>query len=112
MASSADEIKGAFVVTARVEAHPGKADELAQWFANIKARADSSEEPGCLQYNIVRFGDSFAVYEEYTAFEAFTARTTGSPLFREFLKISDTLMKPVVLTYWSAKSLPAPTVTF
>ncbi|KAL5534906.1 hypothetical protein ACEPAF_2996 [Sanghuangporus sanghuang] len=76
MASSTDDIRGAFVATASVEVYPGKGGQLAQWFANIKAPADSSEEPGCLQYIIVRFGDSFAVFEEYTDFKALAACTS------------------------------------
>ncbi|OCB89534.1 hypothetical protein A7U60_g3329 [Sanghuangporus baumii] len=93
MASNPQDIKGPLVIAGRVgcdtlllimprtdifnfvkfEAQPGKADELAQWLANLKARADSDKEPGTVQYNIVRFGESFAIFEEYTGLEALVA---------------------------------------
>ncbi|KAL5495918.1 hypothetical protein ACEPAI_1382 [Sanghuangporus weigelae] len=98
MASNPQDIKGPIVVTARVgsdtlllfmpradnfnfvkaEAQPGKADELAQWLANLKARADSDQEPGTVQYNMVRFDESFAVFEEYTGLDAFVAYVLSS----------------------------------
>ena len=57
----------------QIEALPGKADELAQHLANLKARADSDLEPGTLQYNIVRYGDKIAVFEVYKDLEAMAA---------------------------------------
>ncbi|KAH8106392.1 hypothetical protein DFH11DRAFT_1640766 [Phellopilus nigrolimitatus] len=65
MASNYKDITGRFVATAQVTAKPGKADEIAQWISNLKARADSDVEPGTLGYHIVRHGDRFAVWEEY-----------------------------------------------
>ena len=58
---------------AQMEALPGKADELAQWFANLKAHAESGLEPGTLLYKIARFGDSFVSYEEYANADALIA---------------------------------------
>ncbi|KAL5518342.1 hypothetical protein ACEPAH_24 [Sanghuangporus vaninii] len=92
MASKLQDIKGPIAITGRFEAQPGKADELAQWAANLKARADSDQEPGTVQYNIVRFGESFFVFEEYTGLEALVAHSS-SPLFQEFSKNQDTLVK-------------------
>ena len=46
----------------------GKADEMVQWLANLKQRADSNAEPGTLQYNVVRFEDHVRVWEEYAPF--------------------------------------------
>ena len=48
----------------QLQAKPGKGDEVAQILANLKARADSDVEPGTLMYEIVRFGDEFAVWEK------------------------------------------------
>lgn len=51
----------------QLTANPGKADSAAQILAKLKARADSDAEPGTLQYEIVRYGDEFAVWEKYVS---------------------------------------------
>ncbi|THH03976.1 hypothetical protein EW145_g5858 [Phellinidium pouzarii] len=102
--------KAAIVAAGTLVAKPGKANELAQWFANLKARADSDIEPGTLRYHIVRNGDLFAVWEEYANAEALELHVEQNELFKEFIALE--LFELTKSAFYSGNSLPVPTKSF
>ncbi|KAI5118565.1 hypothetical protein M0805_005856 [Coniferiporia weirii] len=99
-----------FAISVSVKAKPGKADELAQWMANLKARADSNVEPGTLRYDIVRYGDVFAIWEEYTNPEALKEHSGANDLYKEVMSLD--LSETLLATFFPADSLPAPALKF
>ncbi|EJD04640.1 uncharacterized protein FOMMEDRAFT_155804 [Fomitiporia mediterranea MF3/22] len=113
MASSAQDIKEEpFVVIARMDVKPGKVDVVAQHIANMKARADSDQEPGTLRYDVVRYGDSFHFFEVYKDHESFNKHTAENPIYQEIKQDIADFVDPLVISFWEMGKLPKPTVTF
>ncbi|KAH8107424.1 hypothetical protein DFH11DRAFT_1189024 [Phellopilus nigrolimitatus] len=110
MSTDYEDITGEIIATAQFKAKPGKADELAQWLANMKAHADSDAEPGSLSYAVVRHGDAFAVWEKYTGAAAVKDHL-ASTILREFIALE--LIDPQTQTppaFYLTDGLPAPTM--
>lgn len=47
-----------------MEADEGKADEVAPYLIAVRDSAISDAEPGTLTYRLVRYKDTFALFEE------------------------------------------------
>jgi len=70
MALQPQDIKGEIVLTVKFTAKPEHAERVAQLLRNLKAYADE-KEPGCLDYQLVRHENVFALFERYKDLEAF-----------------------------------------
>ncbi|KZO96904.1 hypothetical protein CALVIDRAFT_536823 [Calocera viscosa TUFC12733] len=67
MASNASEIKGSSIhLIAQMTALPGKEETILKHLKNVQDNALSDNEPGCNRYDVLRYGDSFAVIENYS----------------------------------------------
>ncbi|KDQ09252.1 hypothetical protein BOTBODRAFT_58746 [Botryobasidium botryosum FD-172 SS1] len=82
MSKSPASFSGKFIVSAKLEAKPGRADELQIILSQVKDRARSDAEPGTISYRVSRSGDMFLIFEEYADIRALKAHS-GSDFFKE-----------------------------
>jgi len=69
MSESPASFSGKFILVAKIEAKPGKADELQVALTHIRDHA-KTQEPDTLEFRVTRSGDNFLIFEEYASRKA------------------------------------------
>jgi len=64
MADTPEAISGELHLIVTTIALPGKAAELLTLFKAVEKNAKTAE-PGCKQYDVLKFGDEFCIVEHY-----------------------------------------------
>ncbi|PAV22021.1 antibiotic biosynthesis monooxygenase [Pyrrhoderma noxium] len=92
MSTSPEVFKSKFILWATLKAKPGKGDEVQEKLATIRAFAESSAAPKTLTYRTTRYGDDFAIFEEY-AEPSGLVEHKASAEFKALIELSDKLLE-------------------